>query len=288
MRIGLCIVVLVAGAALGAAEPPKAGAKTNEGAAAQNVSVAQPPQQQASEYTSPCAKGQDRRQSDLCAQWKASDAADRAAIAAEESTKLNWWQLWVGLVGAAGLAAALFLTIWSNIIARNTAKRQLRAYIALTEFGLEWDKGKGEDGPNTTATVFGHWRNSGQTPADQMSERINWTLMDGPLPDDFDFPDLGVDPTLGQYVVGPSHTYISVSDRRLTLPEVVALERKLKRAFVWSWTNYRDIFGGLRRTEVAAEMVVTLLKSREHHFQFNLIGRHNAFDDDCLRKRGKN
>jgi len=61
------------------------------------------------QYSSPCEKGQDKRYSDLCAQWKAADAAAEAA-------KWSYGQIWIGGVGlilgiitmGAAVAAAIF------------------------------------------------------------------------------------------------------------------------------------------------------------------------------------
>jgi hypothetical protein len=65
----------------------------------------------------PCEAGNDQRESDLCAQWKAADAADRAAL--------------FGGLSIIGIVIAILLTLQSNSIARDTAKRQLRAYVSI-------------------------------------------------------------------------------------------------------------------------------------------------------------
>lgn len=81
-------------------------------------------------YQEPCEAGQPNDKSDLCAQWYAARAARDAA---------NWarWSLVVGVIGAAGIVVALLLTIQSNRIARDTAKRQLRAYLSLSDVEIE-------------------------------------------------------------------------------------------------------------------------------------------------------
>lgn len=70
-----------------------------------------------SNYEKPCAKGDDQRDSDLCAQWKAADSANLAA--------------WLSGLSFAAVLVALYLAFRSNSIARGTAHSQLRAYVTL-------------------------------------------------------------------------------------------------------------------------------------------------------------
>lgn len=76
--------------------------------------------------TEPCQPGDDRRYSDLCAQWKAADAAADSA----------WWAWAAGLasiISTTAVLVAIGLTYQANAIARDTAKRQLRAYIGVVK-----------------------------------------------------------------------------------------------------------------------------------------------------------
>lgn len=102
--------------------------------------------------TEPCRPGDDRRYSELCAQWKAADAATHSA----------WWAWASGVAGIGSLVGVLFalrLAFHANWIARDTANRQLRAYIGVDESWIEWDKTTGE-------FILGvRLKNSGQTPA---------------------------------------------------------------------------------------------------------------------------
>lgn len=75
-----------------------------------------------------CKAGEDNRRSDLCAQWKAADAAMSSADAAEEQVFISWLALLLGTVTmAAAIAAAMYArraavaTENTVEIARNTA-----------------------------------------------------------------------------------------------------------------------------------------------------------------------
>jgi hypothetical protein len=106
----------------------------------------------------------DARTSDLCAQWKAADAAQDAA----------WWAKFSGLFGGLGLIltlGAVGAALHSNYIARDTARRQLRAYIGIDAASIEFVKA-GEDGANRAIHVS--IKNFGQTPA--MLEKAMFSL----------------------------------------------------------------------------------------------------------------
>lgn len=74
------------------------------------------------EKTEPCGPKKYGNNADLCAQWKAADAAADSA----------WWAWLGGLVGLGSLVGvfiAIGAAFQSNGIARDAAQRQLRAYL---------------------------------------------------------------------------------------------------------------------------------------------------------------
>ena len=73
----------------------------------------------------PCGPKQYGSRADLCAQWKAADAASDSA----------WWAWAGGIVGVGsllGVLVAIGLAFHSNWIARDSARREHRAYVRLT------------------------------------------------------------------------------------------------------------------------------------------------------------
>jgi hypothetical protein len=111
-----------------------------------------------SEKKEPCISPTGSDESELCAQWRAVDAAERSA-------QYAWWQMVISIVGILGLA----ITLWFNkqaIIsaytssseARRLGEAQVRCYVSIetctfymTPFG--WP------------SVSLHIKNSGQSPA---------------------------------------------------------------------------------------------------------------------------
>lgn len=100
----------------------------------------------------PCGQGQYGSNADLCAQWKAADAASDSA----------WWA-WVAaistIVSTAAVLVAIGLTYQANAIARDTAKRQLRAYIGVTASSISISP------DNKGFIIQVELKNAGQTPA---------------------------------------------------------------------------------------------------------------------------
>lgn len=114
-----------------------------------------------------CAVSSERRESDLCAQWKAADAAADAAFWA----KMGFW---MGLITVAALGGTLFQggralmrAKEANDTAQDIGKRQVRAYCGVHAVSIK----AGEPGVLIAGFRTVHAeitiRNYGQTPAYQ-------------------------------------------------------------------------------------------------------------------------
>ena len=122
---------------------------------------------QSSRETEQCDQANDKRYSDLCAQWKAADAAADSA----------WWAAVGGFAGAVStilVLIALYFAFRSNWIARDTAKRQLRAYVGpeVADISLI----VGSIPPQARLNI--NSRNVGQTPAQAMHTRVEYFFAD--------------------------------------------------------------------------------------------------------------
>lgn len=183
-------------ALVGASEPPKSASQSDSGdkpgeiaKTLQEIAATIKDAQKTDQTAQPCPKNQDNRNSDLCAQWKAADAAKDGAY-------WGWWQVLLGsggvVIGLFTLAAAATAAIYAkkaaietekgadaalgavaqtmaaNEIAEASAHRQLRAYI-------------GVDNVDHTTTTLGDIRcylinikNYGATPA--IDVRYAWEI----------------------------------------------------------------------------------------------------------------
>lgn len=195
---------------------------------------------EAGEYQQPCPDGQANSKSDLCAQWYAARAARDAA---------DWafWALIVGLVGSVGIVIALWLTIQSNWIARDSAKRQLRAYLAIEkiEFLENWKplppyKISKPDGVHIRITV----KNFGQSPALNVTlsfdEGFETTSEISPQPIEWFEPSA----TLS---IAPGHVHHSIIERDQDYPESF-MRSGVSSSTIRGWIVYRDVWGKTHHT----------------------------------------
>lgn len=112
-----------------------------------------------SKHGKPCKKGEENRQSELCAQWSAADSAGLAA--------------WLSGASFIGVLVALYLAFRSNSIARATAHNQLRAYVTLGDVQMRYRQAE----PGTKKWFIDvDLENKGQTPAflRHFSINIGW------------------------------------------------------------------------------------------------------------------
>lgn len=116
--------------------------------------------------TEPCGEGDyNRRSSDLCAQWKAADAARSAANAA-------WWSVWFSLLATVGLGVTIFFTVQATKAATASAKAASdtlhsgRAWIALAGWEVGPASGMLDGTPLREGHAFiPHFQNYGNSPA---------------------------------------------------------------------------------------------------------------------------
>jgi hypothetical protein len=222
----------------------------------------------------PCLDGKEDRKSDLCAQWKAADAA-------ASSARWAWASSIVGIVSLLGVVAALGLALHSNKIAQDTAKRQLRAYLTLTALSKDPPNIKGR----TSFKINAHWKNSGQTPAIDVVAGMRWTVLDKALDESFTFEMLPEHISDHLTVLGPQ-AEMETNDHEafnvLLLPEIAKEE---KFAYVWGYLDYTDAFKSERRTEFCCRIFATDLGDGNFKIEWKSTGAYNGVDEGCLRKR---
>ena len=120
----IAIIAAFGWLSLAASSPPKKSATNNNAApqdettkAANTIATAVAKAEETPEKDRGCDQGKDERNSDLCAQWKAADAARDAA-------KYAFWSLWIGITGTV-------LLVWTLLETRKAAIREQRAYVRV-------------------------------------------------------------------------------------------------------------------------------------------------------------
>lgn len=183
----------------------------------------------------PCGSNQYGSNADLCAQWKAADAASDSA----------WWAWLGGLISVGslvGVFAALGLAFNSNSIAQDTAKRQLRAYMGILDCEIS---GVEETG---AFVLTARLQNAGQTPAYKVRLAGESFAAEYPLKDERDFLPIseGYDAP-----VNPGHDIccakrISTTSFDQTMQYVLTGELGL---YIQGICTYEDAFGQSQETK---------------------------------------
>lgn len=178
---------------------------------------------------------------DLCAQWKAADAATDSA----------WWA-WasaiLGLGSFMGVVVALGIALHSNLIARDTARHQLRAYITLDS--VELTPPEIMRGP-FSFQLF--WRNSGQTPASRVFTRTVFDMLAG-KPVSLDYSVVDKADAIGPFVVGPGQT-IASERIEVSFEDGMRILHKTGSGMVLGRVSYEDVFADRQReTEFCVEL----------------------------------
>jgi hypothetical protein len=228
--------------------------------------------QRADQDEAPCGQGKYGSSADLCAQWKAADAAADSA----------WWA-WVAaistIISTAAVLVAIGLTYQANAIARSTAKRELRAYIFPAGFNLDWQLNLKDGAQNAVLNVV--IKNSGTTPARRFQIDIRHS---------FEFSELDQFSAIaayGQYsLLGPNETINSPSIR-IPADEVTRSFREPAPVYVFGGFFYEDIFGEKHETRFCFKVVFQRKGEGDipNWIQWEYCGKHNCSDDECAEMR---
>jgi hypothetical protein len=208
--------------------------------------------------TVPCRPGADDRQSDLCAQWKAADAAKQAANAADATVFVGW----IGLVLAAiTMCAAIAAAYFAKKAADHTeaganqarrasdaaelalkhsqesTQKQLRAYLDLNDPVLE--RVPAEDAKDCecyAAKVI--LKNYGVTPAEEMLYRTRLSI--GVEVPDWDL--ISGEEWGGPWVIGQGDHL--TGGELISVPLVVKSSIEKEEMFIWLQIefSYSDVF----------------------------------------------
>lgn len=183
-----------------------------------------------------CKDGSDLRDSELCAQWKAVDAARDAATYA-------WWTLLVSAVGTG-------LLVWTLRETRANARRELRAYVSVRVISTEIEvvpskelrfkqQTVAHNGGSTPAYDFVSFGHITAGPHDRISKELAKVI------------PIQKAALEGGSVIHAGEDLPMISDKVSTLP-ISALDAVLNGAvdfYLFGTVSYRDTFGTRRRTD---------------------------------------
>jgi hypothetical protein len=171
----------------------------------------------------------------------------------------------------------------SIALARNTAERQMRAYIHTQNVESYWTAEKFTE-TLTKWTFFPVWKNSGATwPVNLISAANLWIGENARLPMDFDFPDYAL---AQRGIVGPN-AIMHGSHFDISVERLQKIRAGSATAYLWGWVEYNDVFDNKRRhrSEFCFQIEVTGNPIyKEGGFRYATYGPFNGYDDECYRK----
>jgi hypothetical protein len=112
-------------------------------------------------YQPNCYNPQDDKNADLCAQWAAVDQVG-------ESNRLTSINLSLGILTLIFTVGSAILLVWTLIETRETARRELRAYVFPESVGISVLTNQPDKSHNGRISGTIIIKNSGQTPAYQL------------------------------------------------------------------------------------------------------------------------
>lgn len=168
----------------------------------------------------------------------------------------------LALVIVTAFLAGFTFRLWSatvNLVsgAEKTAERQLRAYVHIADMPIQLtiDNNK----IITNCMVYIKWENAGVTPA---LDCAMWTNL-GYFPFDrpFEIPFQKDESSPIKMALGPK-CKIDSSPINIEAIKLINIFDKKARAFIWGYTEYRDIFSKedapIKHTEVCLEVIVEI------------------------------
>ena len=166
-------------------------------------------------------------------------------------------------------------------VTRDIGQRQIRAYV-ISDPNFEWGHAYRDRPKNIVGYNFNmKWRNCGLTPARRCRSRVSLGVFDELLPRDFSYADKAAPEITDTNYIGPNQIILSrVGGFKLGDADVV--QRGEKHLYIWGWTEYDDVFGGVRRrTEFCYRIRIDWDEDGKIVFIPIVSGPFNGADEDC-------
>jgi hypothetical protein len=160
-------------------------------------------------------------------------------------------------------------------VMRETAKRELRAYITVLIGGGWFQDRQNNTKFQGTPTIH----NAGRTPAYKVSYNIRGAILPTNIPQSFEFPSLPKE-RLGESIIGPGQSVViavgGTVDDFIPDQDVEYVKRGVgtRTFYVWGIVNYEDIWGDWHETEFCQSLI--WLSPDDKVFGFYTPGRNRA------------
>jgi len=187
-----------------------------------------------------CYKSDNHDAADLCAQWRAAIAAEKAA---HEARRATTWSIIATLLGALGTG----FIVWTFAEQRATSRRELRAYLFAENvaiYPLKEQMPETENGKVGSTLIV---KNSGQTPAIAVTHfcALKIHRQDDEASLDLDKPERS-----GSLIIPPGgfiHAHRRMGEK-LTADDIQGIRNGVLAIYVYGRIDYKDAFGHWRHT----------------------------------------
>jgi len=169
----------------------------------------------------------------------------------KQSSLTDWFLVLLTLAYAVVSYRTLRAIHDQTLLSRNTARRQLRAYIVVKSVRVEVDSPDGAPKGTTRVIPGVTFFNAGQTPAYRLSHFQSMhidSLHLRPVFPEAANPAWRTIAVLGPRVEHPNNLRVATN---LTSEQTALLQRGDLYVYFWGEIRYRDIFGAARRTPFA-------------------------------------
>ena len=179
-----------------------------------------------------------------------SDAQDHADVCAQnrmaKAAEVGFWLLLFSLLFAGAAAVASWLTLRTM---RDTAKRELRAYISVNPTILF---NYGAVQPIRIECIA---RNHGQTPAFDINYVVEIDVLPLPLPNGFAFPEPTREVRHNSVVFPNSEMSVWFNrEAALTPQQIATISAGTHNLYLWGRSNYIDAFGDARTVRIRCSL----------------------------------
>lgn len=128
--------------------------------------------------------------------------------------------------------------------------------------------------------------NSGSTPTRHMLCHVSVKVFNGPVPEDFDFPDFWdpeIKPGNRPGFIGPK-AITMMARVSVRLDDLQQVQNGSRKALLYGWAEYDDVFDGPRhRFEFCSEIMVAGPLTELTSVLPVFYHRHNGSDDECMK-----
>ncbi|MEQ8305031.1 MAG: hypothetical protein RIA09_00595 [Hoeflea sp.] len=222
--------------------------------------------------TQPCEPESDERESDLCAQWKAADAAKKSA---DWSVYLGLGGTFIGILTLGAAFAAAYFARSAVLETRRIGESQVRAYMAEEKIDFAYPKTGYDEHPFEIDIVV-HWKNYGQSPALECAIKTIPLIV---AKENIDKPISNLIGALKNMELGSGTCAMnrSVHSRNAQYErhEVTGWQNGDFEFVVYSVIAFRDVFGRAHRVEACSHVERGSPKDGGTEIHFRVYPYHN-------------